>query len=50
MAVPFESIGLEGKPGESIGFTASRCDTLRSGDKVCASWGEGTPAGRVVLG
>ncbi len=49
MAVPFESLGLEGKAGESIGFTASRCDSLKSGAKVCASWGEGTPAGRVVL-
>lgn len=49
MAVPFESLGLEGKPGESLGFTASRCDTPKDGQRVCASWGEGTPAGRIVL-
>jgi hypothetical protein len=49
MAVPLESIGLEGKPGESIGFTASRCDTLRTGGRSCGSWGEGTPPGLVVL-
>ena len=35
MAVPFESIGLEGKPGERIGFSVHRCDTPKGGRRVC---------------
>jgi hypothetical protein len=49
MAIPFESLGLEGKPGESIGFQASRCDTPKRAARVCASWGDATPHGRVEL-
>jgi hypothetical protein len=49
MAVPFESIGLEGKPGESIGFSVHRCDTPKRDPRVCASWGEGDRRGRLVL-
>jgi hypothetical protein len=40
VALPFESLGLEGKPGEKIGLSMSRCDTPRNGKKVCGSWGE----------
>jgi hypothetical protein len=49
MAVPFESLGLQGDPGESIGFSASRCDTPRNAPRTCASWGDGAVAGRIVL-
>lgn len=49
MAVPFESIGLEGKPGESIGFAVHRCDTPKRESRVCASWGENDRKGRLVL-
>jgi hypothetical protein len=52
MAVPFESLGMKGEPGENIGMSLSRCDTPKGSPRVCASWGEG-PAdhsrGRIVL-
>jgi hypothetical protein len=49
MAIPFESLGLQGKPGESIGFSASRCDTPKNAARVCASWGDGDVPGRIDL-
>ncbi len=49
MAVPFASLGLKGEPGDSIGFTASRCDTPRRAPRICASWGEGAEHGQIVL-
>ncbi len=49
MAVPFESIGLKGERGESIGFWVRRCDTPKGEGRTCASWGEAPPHGRVVL-
>lgn len=49
MAVPFDSLGLEGKRGESIGFSARRCDTPKRDPRVCTSWGEGGERGRLVL-
>ncbi len=53
LAVPFESLGLRGRPGETLGFSASRCDTPRAGGRTCASWGQsegrGQPRGRIVL-
>ena len=49
MAVPFESLGLEGRPGETLGFSASRCDTPKGAQRVCASWGQGAERGRIVL-
>jgi hypothetical protein len=49
MAVPFESIGLEGKPGESIGFSVHRCDTPKTDPRICTSWGEKDRKGRLVL-
>jgi hypothetical protein len=49
MAIPFESLGLQGQPGESIGFSASRCDTPKNAARVCASWGDGDVPGRIEL-
>jgi hypothetical protein len=49
MAVPFESIGLRGERGESIGFSARRCDTPKEEARTCAAWGEGSARGRIVL-
>ncbi len=40
MAIPFESLGLTGKPGEQIGLSMRRCDTPHSGRRVCGAWGE----------
>jgi hypothetical protein len=52
MAIPFESLGMKGEPGENIGMSLSRCDTPKREPRVCAGWGEG-PAdrgrGRIVL-
>ena len=44
MALPFESIGLKGESGESIGLSLKRCDTPKKSDRVCAGW-----EGRLVL-
>jgi hypothetical protein len=49
MAVPFESIGLKGERGESIGFSVRRCDTPKDGVRVCAGWGQGDARGVIVL-
>jgi hypothetical protein len=50
LAIPFESIGMRGEPGENIGLSLHRCDTPKQGSRVCAGWGDG-PAerGRIVL-
>jgi hypothetical protein len=49
MAVPFESIDLQGRSGEKIGFAASRCDTPKRSARVCSSWGGVDAGGHVVL-
>ncbi len=49
MAVPFESIGMKGEKGESIGFAVHRCDTPKGEPRVCSGWGEGDSRGRIVL-
>jgi hypothetical protein len=49
MAIPFESLGLEGARGERIGFAAHRCDTPKRSGRICASWGEGTTRGVLIL-
>jgi hypothetical protein len=49
MALPFESLGLKGERGETIGFAVRRCDTPKGGSRVCGSWGEGDARGRIVL-
>jgi hypothetical protein len=46
LAVPFESLGMRGEPGENIGMSLNRCDTPKRSPKVCAGWGDG-PDGRV---
>jgi hypothetical protein len=48
MAIPFDALGLEGKRGERLGFAAHRCDTPKTGQRLCASFGEGG-AGFAVL-
>jgi hypothetical protein len=49
MAIPFESLGLKGERGESIGLSIRRCDTPKGSARVCGSWGEGDARGRIVL-
>jgi hypothetical protein len=49
MAVPFDSLGLEGRPGETLGFSASRCDTPKGSPRTCASWGDGMTRGSLLL-
>jgi hypothetical protein len=52
LAVPFESLGMEGVPGESIGLSLSRCDTPKRASRVCGSWGDGSALqgrGTIVL-
>jgi hypothetical protein len=52
VAVPFDSLGMRGEPGENIGMSLSRCDTPKHAARVCAGWGEGTGdhgRGRIVL-
>jgi len=41
MAIPFESLGLRGVPGERIGLSMHRCDTPLDGKRSCGSFGEG---------
>jgi hypothetical protein len=49
MAIPFESLGMKGEAGESIWFSARRCDVPKASPRVCAGWGEGDAKGRLVL-
>jgi hypothetical protein len=44
VAIPLEAIGLRGEVGERVRFAAHRCDLPKNGKRVCASWGERTPA------
>ncbi|MDP9034065.1 MAG: hypothetical protein M3O50_04620 [Myxococcota bacterium] len=46
MAVPFESLGMAGRVGESIGFAVSRCDTPKNEERRCAGWGDWDPLDR----
>lgn len=41
LAIPLSSLGLRGVRGERVGFSVHRCDTPKSGVRVCASFGEG---------
>jgi hypothetical protein len=43
MAIPFESLGMKGERGETIGLSLSRCDTPKGVPRVCAGWGEVSP-------
>jgi hypothetical protein len=49
MAIPFDALGMKGERGETIAFSVRRCDTLKSGPRVCASWGDGDPRGQLVI-
>jgi hypothetical protein len=52
LAVPFESLGMKGERGETIGLSLSRCDTPKGMPRICAGWGLGPgghPRGRIVL-
>jgi hypothetical protein len=50
LAVPFESLGMKGEPGENIGMSLHRCDTPKHSPRVCAGWGDGGRGrGRIVL-
>jgi len=52
LAVPFESIGMKGEVGETIGMSLTRCDTPKRGPRACAAWGGGPGGrgrGRIVL-
>jgi hypothetical protein len=40
MAIPFESLGMKGERGETIGLSLSRCDEPKGVPRVCAGWGE----------
>ncbi len=37
LVVPLRSLGLDGKPGERIPFTAERCDTTHDGARRCGA-------------
>jgi hypothetical protein len=41
MAIPFEALGMNGERGETVGFSLRRCDTPKSGARVCSAWGAG---------
>jgi hypothetical protein len=41
MAIPFEALGMSGERGETLGFSVRRCDTPKSGARVCSAWGAG---------
>jgi hypothetical protein len=49
MAIPFDSIGLKGEGGESIGFSVSRCDVPFESARICTGWGDGDAKGKLVL-
>jgi hypothetical protein len=52
LAVPLESLEMQGEPGETIGLSLSRCDTLNGAPPVCAGWGDGADGrakGTIVL-
>ena len=52
LAVPFESLGMRGEPGENVGMSLSRCDTPKGVARTCAGWGNAPGdrvRGRIVL-
>jgi hypothetical protein len=52
LAIPLESLGMKGEPGENIGMSLSRCDSPKRGPRVCSGWGNGPGEhgrGRIVL-
>ncbi len=49
MAIPLEALGITGQKGERLGVSVRRCDTLKSGQRSCGSWGYGEKRGVLVL-
>ncbi len=52
LAIPLESLGMKGEPGENIGMSLGRCDIPKGAPRICAGWGEGPVdggRGRIVL-
>jgi hypothetical protein len=49
MQVPLASLGVDGKPGTRIGFSAHRCDTPKKGARTCGAFGESPPGVVLVL-
>jgi hypothetical protein len=47
MKIPLAAIGLEGRPGASTHFAMRRCDTLRTGARLCGTFGG--PDGQLML-
>ncbi len=48
MAIPFDSLGVAGKPGDEIALTIHRCDTPKHAKRVCGAW-NGEEGGVLVL-
>ncbi len=48
MAIPFASLEMKGEKGESVRFSAERCDTAGESARACAGWGE-REVGRLVI-
>ena len=49
LAIPLESLGLEGKAGQRVGLSMRRCDTPHDGARICGSWGESGGQKTLVL-
>jgi hypothetical protein len=49
MAIPFEALGMKGEPGERIGLQMKRCDVLKSGQRLCGTWGGDNQRGVLIL-
>lgn len=49
IAIPLDSLGLEGKKGERVGFSIKRCDTPKHGAKSCGTWAGPDQRGAIVL-
>jgi hypothetical protein len=48
LAIPLRELGLEGKAGEHLWFSARRCDTPKSSRRTCSAAG-GEAAIKLVL-
>jgi hypothetical protein len=49
MAVPFDALGIAGRKGDRVALSIRRCDTLKSGQRSCGTWGQGEHRGVLVL-
>jgi hypothetical protein len=50
LGIPYATLGIEGKPGERLAFSAHRCDTPKGSNRTCAQIGEGKPVVLVLEG